>query len=80
MNPASEWEPERRGNRVIAAFINVIYQEGKSPAVVAHHTLSSLHTDLTKLSHSAISLYEPQRRIMGDKAEMPLSKHPCHIT
>jgi len=29
MNPASEWEPEQQGNHVIAAFINVIYQEGK---------------------------------------------------
>lgn len=29
MNPASEWEPERRGNQVIAAFINVIYHKGK---------------------------------------------------
>lgn len=29
MNPAREWEPWRRSNQVIAAFINVIYHKGK---------------------------------------------------
>lgn len=29
MNPAREWEPKRRGSQVIAAFINVIHQEGE---------------------------------------------------
>lgn len=73
MNPASEWEPERRGNQVIATFINVIYHEGKGQQwwLTSYHTLTVSSDWPAKPSRGDICLYELWGSIMGDKAEIP---------
>lgn len=81
MNPAREWEPWRRGNQVIAAFINVIYHKGKGQGVVADSLAraASLQTDPPGL-HAPTCLYELWGSIMGEETGTSPSNDPSHIT